>query len=145
MIGARTIRVAVALACGVLFAFGLAIAGMTEPAAVIAFLDVGGRWNPSLALVIVAAIAVFLPAVRLSRRRGRPLCAERFDPPARGAIDVRLLGGAALFGLGWGASGYCPGPAVASVGRGGTGIVTFLGAMLIGMLAVRLAGDRTKT
>jgi uncharacterized membrane protein YedE/YeeE len=134
----------IAFACGLTFAVGLVIAGMTEPAKVIGFLDVGGDWDPSLALVMAGAIGVFLPVYRASRRRGQPLFAGAFVHPQATAIDARLLGGAALFGLGWGAGGYCPGPAIASLGRGGAGVVVFVTGMLIGMLVVRFVPDRRR-
>jgi uncharacterized protein len=126
-----------AFAAGLVFAVGLAIAGMTRPAKVIAFLDIGGRWDPSLLFVIAAAVAVFLPVHRWSRRRAHPLLAPAFREPTRRRIDARLLAGSAIFGLGWGASGYCPGPAVASLGTGAAGVLAFLAAMLAGMWLVR--------
>lgn len=128
----------VAFACGAVFAVGLVIAGMTDPRKVLGFLDVtGGAWDPSLAFVMLGAIGVFLPVHQLSKRRARPLLAPSFCHPEATAIDARLLGGAALFGLGWGASGYCPGPAVASLTRGGTGVLIFVATMLAGLVAVR--------
>ncbi len=129
----------VAFACGVVFAVGLAVAGMTQPAKVIGFLDVTGRWDPSLLLVMVGAIGVFLPVHRLSRRRERPLLGATFHAPTTSGIDPPLLAGAALFGVGWGASGYCPGPAIASLAAGGTALAVFAGALVAGMLLVRLA------
>src|SRR4029453_6865898 len=104
-----------AFACGAVFGLGLAISGMTDPAVVLGFLDVAGRWNPALAFVMAGALAVAFAGFRLARGRAAPLLATRFGWPTSSAIDVRLIAGAALFGLGWGLAGYCPGPAVASL------------------------------
>jgi uncharacterized membrane protein YedE/YeeE len=132
-------RPGVAFACGALFAIGLAISGMTQPAKVIGFLDLTGAWDPSLALVMVGAIGVFLPVHRWSRRRAAPLIAgASFSHLEASRVDARLIAGAALFGLGWGAAGYCPGPALASVTAGGSAVLVFLGAMVAGTLAARL-------
>lgn len=120
---------------GVLFALGLAISGMTDPTKVTGFLDVFGPWDPSLGLVMAAALAVHVGPVRWILRRGRPLLDERLHLAAFTQVDARLVGGAALFGVGWGLGGYCPGPAIVSAGAGlGQGIV-FLAAMLGGMVA----------
>jgi uncharacterized membrane protein YedE/YeeE len=128
---------AAAFVIGLVFAAGLVIAGMTTPAKVIGFLDVGGAWDGSLAFVMVGAIAVFLPVFRLSRRRARPLLADRFDSPVPAPIDARLLGGAALFGVGWGLGGYCPGPALASLLGGGLSALVFVAAMMLGIVVAR--------
>jgi uncharacterized membrane protein YedE/YeeE len=130
-------RVAIAFACGLLFALGLTVSGMTQPSKVIAFLDVTGDWDPSLAFVMIGAIGVFAPAYRWALRRARPVLCPDFAPPASGAIDARLIIGAALFGLGWGASGYCPGPAITSAAAGGDGVLVFLAAMLTATLVAR--------
>lgn len=124
-----------AFAAGVIFALGLGISGMTQPSKVIGFLDLAGRWDPSLALVMVGAIAVHAAAVRLIRRRPRPLLGERFDVPSRADVDARLLAGAAVFGIGWGLAGYCPGPAVTSTVSGLAAPLIFTASMLAGMLA----------
>ncbi len=120
------------LAIGLVFGVGLALAGMTDPAVVQGFLDPLGDWNPALAFVMAAGLAVTFLLFRLARRRSAPLLAERFHWPTAKAIDADLLGGAALFGLGWGLAGYCPGPAVASLSGGHLGTVVFLAAMLAG-------------
>ena len=127
-------------ACGALFAVGLALAGMTSPAKVIAFLDVTGAWDPSLAFVMGGALAVLFAAGRL--RPARPLLAPTFAAPPGGAVDTRLLVGAALFGAGWGLSGFCPGPALASVGSGVAASLWFVPAMLAGMLVYHLWAER---
>jgi uncharacterized membrane protein YedE/YeeE len=126
----------VPFACGALFALGLALSGMTDPAKVVGFLDVGGAWDPSLALVMLGAIAVYLPVYLVVRRR-RPELA-----PASGAIDARLVGGAALFGIGWGLVGYCPGPAIVSLASGRAPIVFTLGLVVALALHDRVLGRR---
>ncbi len=132
---AAVLRGVVAYGCGVLFGAGLLVSGMTRPAKVIGFLDVFGAWDASLAFVMIGAIAVHFIAYRLIRGRASPILAESWALPTRRDIDFNLVTGAALFGLGWGLSGYCPGPAVVSLASGTTGVVVFTGAMLAGMLA----------
>jgi hypothetical protein len=134
----------VALFAGVIFAVGLLVSGMADPSKITAFLDVRGHWDGSLMFVMAAAIAVHFPVVRLIRAReaaGRtPAFATKFFWPEGTGIDVKLLVGAALFGVGWGLSGYCPGPAVISVVAGGAPVLAFIGAMLVGLYAGRLVG-----
>ena len=137
-------RLVFAAATGALFAVGLLIAGMTEPAKVIAFLDLTGDWNPALALVMASAIAAHAPFVALARRRTTPLFEPAFHWPAPRAIDAPLLGGAALFGIGWGLSGYCPGPALVSAGAGALPVLVFVGAMIAGMIAARYLAMRAR-
>lgn len=131
----------IGLAAGLLFGFGLALGGMTDPAVVLAFLDVTGHWNPQLLFVMGAAVPVTFVGYRLVLRH-RPFCAPEFTLPTATRIDARLLGGAALFGLGWGLAGYCPGPAIASLGSGQAGVLLFVAAMLAGMAAVRWVGRK---
>ncbi|WP_193560527.1 DUF6691 family protein [Dankookia rubra] len=128
-----------ALAAGLLFGLGLVVSGMVNPAKVLGFLDVAGDWDPSLAFVMAAAIPVATLGFRLGGRMQAPLCATAFAPPARRRIDARLLGGAALFGVGWGLAGFCPGPALASLSFGGWRALAFVAAMLVGMGLFRLA------
>lgn len=123
---------------GFLFAAGLAVSGMTRPDKVIAFLDVLGDWDPSLMLVMAGAIAVYMPAHRWALRMRSPLLASSFSLPTRRDIDVRLLIGAALFGVGWGLAGYCPGPGLASLGSASAAAIAFVTAMLAGMIAFAL-------
>lgn len=130
---------ALAVLAGALFALGLVVSGMVDPANVIGFLDVTGDWNPALAFVMGGAIAVHAPIVRLVRARRAPLFDAAFHWPTRTHIDGALVGGAALFGVGWGLVGYCPGPALASLGTGLTPTVTFVGAMIVGIAATRVA------
>lgn len=129
-------RTVVAFASGVLFSVGLVLSGMTHPAKVQGFLDVSGRWDPSLAFVMGGAIAVMAPIVGLVRRRGRPLFDATLHEPKPKAIDARLVGGSVLFGVGWGVGGLCPGPALVSLATGSLPIVAFVAAMLVGIWAV---------
>src|SRR6266508_4619266 len=112
-----------AFVSGLVFAIGLAISGMTQPAKVTAFLDFTGNWDPSLACVIAGAIMVHAVLYRAIRRRPTPLFAPTFSVPTRTDIDPRLVGGAAIFGIGWGLGGFCPGPAVTSLGSGQASVV----------------------
>lgn len=122
---------------GILFAFGLAVSGMTEPAKVIGFLDVaGGAWDPSLALVMVGAVAVNGLGWLVVKKRSRPVLADVFHLPTKKDIDARLVGGAALFGLGWGLGGFCPGPGVVALASGAAPAFAFVAAMLVGMKLV---------
>ncbi|MDQ4126849.1 MAG: YeeE/YedE family protein [Actinomycetota bacterium] len=107
---------------------------MMNPAKVIGFLDVAGDWDPTLAFVMGGALLVTIPAFRLVLGRPRPILADGFALPTGGALDGRLLGGAALFGVGWGLSGFCPGPAVAALVTGLAPVFAFVAAMLAGMV-----------
>jgi uncharacterized membrane protein YedE/YeeE len=118
---------------GLLFALGLGVSGMVQPEKVIAFLDVLGDWDPSLAFVMVGAIGVYAVAWRRSERWPRPLLAARFSYPSPTRVDARLIGGAVLFGVGWGLSGFCPGPAVVALGAATRAAAWFVPAMLAGM------------
>jgi uncharacterized membrane protein YedE/YeeE len=122
-----------AIVAGVLFGVGLVLSGMTDPHRVRAFLDVTGAWDPTLAFVMGGAIVAHAPVVWWIRRRGRAALGP-LDLPTATAIDARLLGGAAIFGLGWGLSGYCPGPALVSLVGPSAGIVIFIICMIGGVL-----------
>jgi uncharacterized membrane protein YedE/YeeE len=126
-------RNAVAYVSGLLFALGLGISGMTHPSKVLAFLDVAGDWDPSLALVMGSGVLVNLVLFRWVTRRGAPLLAPTFSLPTRTAIDAALLGGSAIFGVGWGLAGFCPGPAIVSVVTGATPVIAFVVTMLLAM------------
>jgi uncharacterized membrane protein YedE/YeeE len=128
----------VALISGVVFGAGLAISGMINPAKVLNFFDVAGTWDPSLIFVMGAALAVTMPGYWLARRRAAPAFSPRYFLPAKSDIDARLIGGAALFGLGWGLSGFCPGPALASLTTLSVEPLIFLAAMAAGMMVARL-------
>lgn len=119
---------------GLLFAIGLGIAGMTQPQKIITFLDITGRWDPSLLFVMGGALAIHLVSYRLITRRKSPLFDTSFHISNRSDIDLKLIGGSALFGIGWGLSGYCPGPAVVALAAPGTLILTFFLSMLAGMI-----------
>lgn len=126
-------RIGAALLSGLLFGLGLALSGMVDPARVLGFLDVAGPWDPTLVFVLGGAVAVSALGVLVSRRMTRPALAQRFDLPTRTRIDRPLILGAALFGVGWGLSGFCPGPALASLSLGLPGSLVFVLAMLGGM------------
>lgn len=131
----------VTLALGLLFGLGLVLSGMANPAKVLNFLDLYGPWDPSLAFVMGGAVAVAFAGYRLVLRRRRPLAAESFQLPARRDLDARLLVGPAIFGVGWGLAGYCPGPALTALGLGATGTLAFVPAMLAGMWLARLLAE----
>lgn len=133
----RVFRLIAALACGAIFGFGLSISGMLDPARVRGFLDVFGHWDPSLAFVLAGAVGTSAIGTALARRRGQPVLGGVFETPVRTTIDVRLIGGAAIFGVGWGLSGLCPGPALASLALGIGPIIVFTVAMMAGMLIER--------
>jgi uncharacterized protein len=126
---------------GVVFALGLGISGMTRPVKIIAFLDFFGGWDPSLAFVMLGAIAVYCVAYRLSRRMPAPMLAASFTLPSRNDIDGRLLAGAAIFGVGWGLGGFCPGPAITSLASGAPSVMIFVAAMAAGTYLHALIGE----
>lgn len=136
-------RLIVAFVTGLVFALGLALAGMTDPMKVIGFLDVAGAWDPSLAFVMGGAVLVYGLLSRFITRRDAPLLDARFFLPTRRDIDARLVAGAALFGVGWGLGGYCPGPALVSTMSFGTSALVFTAAMLTGM-ALFSVGQRAR-
>lgn len=127
--------IAVSLAAGLLFGVGLMVSGMAQPAKVLGFLNVAGDWDPSLAFVMLGAIAVHFLAYRLVPRLPRPVWGTKWAIPSRRDIDLRLVVGAALFGAGWGLAGYCPGPALTGLASGASTTWLFTGAMGLGMLA----------
>lgn len=123
-----------ALIAGVLFGFGLAISGMTQADKVINFLDLSHAWDPSLGFVMAGAIAVHFVLYRLILRRTSPLFADRFGIPTRTDFDAKLIGGAALFGVGWALGGYCPGPGLTSLASGATNALVFVGSLTLGVV-----------
>ena len=123
----------VGLICGIVFGVGLAMSGMTDTAKVLGFLDVTGNWVPDLAFVMGGAVLVTLLAFRFVLKAKGPLLNPRFYLPATSVIDGRLLGGAAIFGIGWGVYGYCPGPALAALTYLDNKTGMFVVAMLVGM------------
>lgn len=139
--GAR--RIAAGGLAGLLFGLGLAVSGMMDPARVIGFLDIGrlatdGVWDPTLGFVMGGALLLTLPGFARMKREGRPLLAERFAWPTRRDVDARLVVGSALFGVGWGLVGFCPGPAVSALSSGLQPVFLFAAAMVAGMLLYRL-------
>lgn len=126
------IRNASALVAGLVFGLGLWISGMTDPGKVLGFLDVAGEWDPSLMFVLGGAACVSVIAFQLVSARDRPLLERRFDTPRLVRIDRDLVLGSALFGIGWGMVGYCPGPALTSLPSASTGLVVFVFAMIAG-------------
>ncbi|WP_223638217.1 DUF6691 family protein [Corallococcus sp. EGB] len=123
---------------GLLFALGLGLGGMTDPANVLGFLDLAGDWDYRLAFVMGGAIAVHAALRPLIHQRERPLLAAKFPALAARRVDRQLLVGAALFGVGWGLGGYCPGPALTSLATGATRLLVFVPAMFAGMYLARV-------
>jgi uncharacterized protein len=139
-------QILIALVCGAIFGAGLTVAQMVDPRKVLNFLDVagipGGTWDPTLLMVFAGALTTVFAAYAVQRRMARPVLAARFEIPTRSDIDARLAGGSALFGIGWGLAGVCPGPAVAALALAGSAGVAnfalFVAAMCGGMLVVRV-------
>jgi uncharacterized membrane protein YedE/YeeE len=125
-------KLVMALTAGLLFGLGLSVAGMTQPAVVLGFLDLFGAWNPRLLFVMGGAVLTTAIGYRWVLRRGRPLLESSFKLPTARDIDRRLVIGAALFGIGWGMAGYCPGPALASIGGGSTPLLWLVATMALG-------------
>ena len=123
----------IALFSGVVFGAGLLISGMMDPEKVVGFLDLFGDWDPSLMFVMGSALIVTIPAFRLVFRRNSPLFDDRFTLPLKTHLDKSLVAGAAIFGIGWGLYGYCPGPAIASLSTLSQPGFLFVPSMLVGM------------
>jgi len=132
----------VALLCGIVFGVGLAVSGMTDTAKVLGFLDVAGNWIPDLAFVMGGAVCVTLVAFRFVLKMKKPLLSASFSLPTKSALDGRLLSGAAIFGIGWGVYGYCPGPALSALTYLDSKTAIFVVSMLVGMA---LANQVSKT
>ena len=126
-------RALAGLIAGIIFGFGLSLSQMVSPAKVQGFLDLAGDWDPSLALVMLGAVLVTFAGYRFVLRRKAPLLDRKFHLPKRAEIDVSLIGGAAIFGIGWGLVGLCPGPALAALAVADAKILGFVAAMLAGM------------
>jgi uncharacterized membrane protein YedE/YeeE len=128
-------------AIGLIFGLGLLISGMSDPAKVLNFLDLAGigsgTWDPSLAFVMAGAIAVTFVGYGWVLRRPQPFFGEKFHLPTRQELDLRIMTGPAIFGLGWGLAGFCPGPALTALGFGSSAAVIFVAAMMVGMLFAR--------
>lgn len=128
-------------ALGVLFAFGLSVSEMIDPARVIGFLDIAGNWDATLVFVMGGALAISLPLFPWIQKRKKSLLGERFYLPIQTRIDARVVIGAAIFGIGWGLAGLCPGPAIAGLASGSGGVLLFVLAMIAGQW---LAGASTR-
>jgi len=133
---------------GLVFGLGLLVSGMSNPAKVLNFLDLGGiaegNWDPSLAFVMAGAVAVTFIGYRVVLRRTRPLFGERFHLPTQPELDIRILAGPAIFGVGWGLAGFCPGPALVALGYGSRAAFIFVAAMFAGMWLARSLGRLSK-
>ena len=138
------LRIIAALGCGIVFGIGLAISQMINPAKVLAFFDVFGSWDPSLAFVMGGAVAVTIVAFRYILRRPQPLIEPRFFLPTRRDIDARLVGGAAIYGVGWGLTGFCVGPTVAALAFVDGRVLLFLAALVVGIVAGKLIDTRVR-
>ena len=123
-----------ALLCGTLFGLGLAISRMIDPAKVLGFLDFSGAWDPTLAFVMAGALAVAAPGFRCVLKRDGPWFAPAFALPAKTDLEPRLVAGAALFGIGWGLAGFCPGPAIAALVADDVEVYAFVAAMIVGFV-----------
>ena len=126
------------LIVGAILGAGLAVSQMMNPAKVIAFLDIAGDWDPTLAFVMVGSILAAIPGFTLARKRSAPALGDSFQIATRRDIDMKLVAGAVVFGVGWGLAGFCPGPALAALSSGLPPVFAFVGAMLAGMLLFRL-------
>ena len=131
------------LVAGLIFGFGLALAGMTHAAKVLGFLDITGNWDPSLLLVLGGAVAVTAVAFRFVLRRPAPVLGEKFILPTAKKIDRPLVVGALIFGIGWGISGYCPGPGIALLAAPGWETWVFIPAVLLGAFLHKLSTSST--
>ncbi|MGB7431082.1 MAG: DUF6691 family protein [Ahrensia sp.] len=127
-----------ALITGLVFGTGIAISGMMDPAKVLNFFDLAGAWDPSLIFVMGGALIVTFVGYRLVWRREAPLFGDRFQVPTSNVIDAKLIGGSALFGIGWGIAGFCPGAAIPALGTGRWEVVLFLVATIGGFYLRRL-------
>jgi uncharacterized membrane protein YedE/YeeE len=135
----------IALLCGALFGAGVCLSGMVRPSKVLGLLDFGGAWDASLMFVMASAMVLHVVAWQLVKARRAPRFGAAFPSPPSPIVDVRLVGGAALFGIGWGISGYCPGPAIVSILSGATSSFVFLGAVAISMAVFDRIASRNTT
>ncbi|MGN6738703.1 DUF6691 family protein [Dyella sp.] len=136
-------KITIALIAGLVFGLGLSLGGMTQPAVVLGFLDLFGTWDPRLVFVMGGAVLTTAIGYRLVFRRDQPLFESDFQLPAARRFDARLIGGSALFGIGWGIAGYCPGPALASLGGGAPSLLVLVATMVAGWwLAAKIPAAR---
>lgn len=130
------------LVLGLLFGAGLVVSGMADPAKILNFLDLFGTWDPSLIFVMGGAVVVAFVGFRLVLRRDAPIAGKTFHLPTRKDIDARVIVGPAIFGVGWGLGGFCPGPALTAIGLGTTGALAFVPSMIAGMWGARLLAEK---
>ncbi|MGI3211253.1 DUF6691 family protein [Roseovarius tibetensis] len=135
-------RLLSAFLVGLIFGTGIAVSGMINPAKVLNFFDIAGTWDPSLAFVMGGALVTTFIGYRLVLRRDAPLIESRFQLPTARSIDTRLIGGSAVFGIGWGIAGFCPGAAVPALGTGRWEVAVFVAALLAGLWTARRLQDR---
>lgn len=128
-------RIVFTFLCGLVFGLGLIVSGMTSPDKVLAFLDIAGNWDPSLAFVMGGAILAALPLFYIARRRDRPVAGDQYDTPGTTLVDRKLVAGAVLFGIGWGVAGICPGPALVDLAIAPVQTLPFIAAMILGIIA----------
>lgn len=136
-------KILFALFTGLVFGAGIAISGMMDPAKVLNFFDIAGTWDLSLAFVMGGAVTVTFIGYRLVWRREKPLFDDRFQVPTSTVLDARLIGGSALFGIGWGIAGFCPGAAIPALGTGRWEVALFLVAVVVGFYIRRLVAPAT--
>jgi uncharacterized protein len=133
-------------AIGLIFGLGLVLSGMSDPAKVLNFLDLtgirSGTWDPSLAFVMAGAVAVTFVGYNRMQRQPRPVFGEKFHLPIQRELDLRIISGPAIFGVGWGLAGFCPGPALTALGLGSSAAMIFVAAMIVGMWLARWLADR---
>ena len=137
--------VVMSLVSGILFGMGLTLSDMINPQRVLGFLDVAGSWDPTLAFVMGGALLVTFPAFQLVRKFGKPVCATQFQIPTNRVIDKRLVSGAALFGIGWGLVGLCPGPAIAVLVTLQGDVFIFMASLVAGMLLFQAWDSMTRS
>jgi hypothetical protein len=135
-------RILSAFIVGLIFGVGIAISGMINPAKVLNFFDIAGTWDPSLIFVMGGALVTTFIGYRLVLRRDKPVIEEKFQLPTASAIDARLIGGSAVFGIGWGIAGFCPGAAIPALGSGKIEVAGFVVALLAGLWVARAIRDR---
>ena len=138
-------RIFVSLIAGLIFGIGLVVSGMANPAKVVNFLDLAGTWDPSLAFVMGGAMLVTILGYHFAFARPAPVLDDRFHLPNSRAVDAPLIAGSLLFGIGWGLSGFCPGPAVVALSQAAPGTLAFFPAMIAGMAAARMLGRHSAT
>jgi len=134
-----------ALISGLLFGVGLIVSEMVNPARVQGFLNIFGNWDPTLAFVMGGALCVTIPVMTLLKKKEQPVFGTKFEWPTRADVDNKLIIGAAMFGAGWGATGFCPGPALVSIGTFSGDVFLFVGAMLAGMVVHNIVNDRQQS